>query len=363
MGFFDLQDCTAVMPFALWLQEKFDLRKSRWKYLRYRFAISCMCIVVIVPKIFLGYRDDIRLVLRGISELIFQANIALKVVIFVWNQDHFEQMLALLRKWFEKTFSNGYDSEPNKALLRCNRVNDLFAKIYFTYLAVVVNIFNIGPLIHSTFIYLTFDRENSTEPVELTTHMEQEFYGFDIRTNFLHYMGFTACSILAYFSAAYIMAVEAGFIYCSCKSCSQCFKSSSKWELEDIIAMHDDAYRCLELLDKNTTFASMVQVINCVLMWCLMGVYLTYNVNYSAVNVLVLFGLVTFETYARCLLGTEVSQKSFDVYQAVYNFTWHETPVPIQKNLLQVLQRAQKKVGLTMVGFCYSAYVVMKNCL
>lgn len=119
------------------------------------------------------------------------------------------------------------------------------------------------------------------------------FYGLKIRTNFLHYTCFSACSILSYLSASYIMATEAAFYFCSHKCCSQMFTvislrvgglaslsvTSQKDELNDIIAMHVDALQCVKLLDRNTKFSSLVQITNCVLMWCSMGVYLTYVIS------------------------------------------------------------------------------------
>lgn len=103
MRFLDLEDHTAVMPFFLLLVDKLDLRKSRWGNSRFRLAIFCMISIVFVPKMFLGYRDDFRLMLRGVSELIFQVNIALKMLIFVWREGDYEQMLIFLRKWFRKS--------------------------------------------------------------------------------------------------------------------------------------------------------------------------------------------------------------------------------------------------------------------
>ncbi|XP_062551646.1 odorant receptor 4-like [Armigeres subalbatus] len=350
-----------------------------------------MTAVIIVPKIIFGYRDDIGLILRGLSELFFQINIASKMVLFVWRIEKFEQMLVVLRKWFKKTLSSDIDSEESKAFIQCNRTNDRISKKYFIRLFTIASLFSVTPYMFSTFVYMTFDRENSTEPIEFLTQMEQEFYGLSIRTNFLHYSIFSLCSTLVYYSGAYTIFAEASSYYCSNKCCSQMFsvislriaklasvkKSEQKDELNDIVAMHVDALKCVKLLDENSMFASLMQVSNCLLIWSSMGIYLTYNFGYGALNLLMLFSIVTVETYVRCLLGEELSQKSFDVQQAVYDFPWYEAPVSIRKSLLRMMQRAQTQVGVTVGGYCfldielfgsvtqksYSTYVVMKNCL
>ncbi|XP_065075858.1 odorant receptor 67a-like [Ochlerotatus camptorhynchus] len=117
--------------------------------------------------------------------------------------------------------------------------------------------------------------------------------------------------------------------------------------------MHDDVLRCVELLNETRNFPLLVQIVNCVLMWCMMAVYLTMNFNGDAVNILVLFIVLTIETYGVCVLGSELSQKNVDLQRAIYDFPWYNVPVDMQKSLLQMLQRAQQPVGITAAGFCY----------
>lgn len=77
-------------------------------------------------------------------------------------------------KYRFKAFEDDVVSKQSMVLARCNRVNDLITKGYFTYCAVVVNFYIISPLIQSTLRYLQHKQNNNTEPIELITQMEQE---------------------------------------------------------------------------------------------------------------------------------------------------------------------------------------------
>ncbi|XP_062541946.1 uncharacterized protein LOC134209944 [Armigeres subalbatus] len=391
MAFFDTDDITAVMPFTLWMLKILGVRGSRSDFRRYQFVVFWICFVTVGPKTFLGYRDDVDLIIRGVAEWILESIIVIKVVIIGWNRNEFEQMLVLMRTWFKKTFASSYISDEATLLAECNRAIDLFAKGYFTYCMIMVSLFNAGPMIQSTLLYLNYDQNNSSRP-EFKTHMEQEFYWLDIRTNFVHYTIYSVCAMVSYLLSSYLCAVEAVYVYSCCKCCSHMFdviairlksmastKSTDQLsgELADIIKMHVDTFRCVQHLNDICLFAFAIQIFSCVLIWCSMAAYLTRNVDANAVNIVVLFVVITAETCGLCFLGTQLAYKSINVQNSVYDYPWYDAPIAIRRSLLRMLQRAQKRTGITAAGFCfvdferfgslvqtsYSIFIVLKDTL
>ncbi|XP_055600706.1 odorant receptor 49a-like [Uranotaenia lowii] len=251
-------------------------------------------------------------------------------------------------------------------------------------------LYNILPPIRSTLMYLNRDK-NSSEPLSFITHMEQEFYGLDIHSNILHYWFFSTCAMSSYVVSTSSMVVQATLLYSACNNCYSLFKvvairlkglsalapEAVQYELGDIVSMHVDALRCIELLEKIVNLSALVQVICCSLTWCLMAVYLTNNLDETAINVTMCFAVATFDTVGMSILGEQLARSSTVVTDAICNFLWYEADLNVRRSLLRMLQRAQKPVGFSAAGFyfinierfgkmaqtSYSVYVVMKDSL
>ncbi|XP_061513940.1 odorant receptor 45b [Anopheles gambiae] len=66
-----------------------------------------------------------------------------------------------------------------------------------------------------------------------------------------------------------------------------------------------------------------------------------------------LFLFVSIETFGYCYLGTQLSQESINVGQALYASGWHEYDVQMRKHISFMIMRSQRRVGLTAAKFCF----------
>ncbi|XP_055599931.1 putative odorant receptor 85d [Uranotaenia lowii] len=391
MGFFDLQDDLSVMPFVLWLLECIGLRygQSWWQFLKFVFCMSWMTVVTLIPKIFLGYQDEIRMI-RGISELIFEANIVLKLVLFSGYLREFETLLTIGNRWYRKTKASSSCKEATLLVSKVNKNCDFFSKFYYLYVMGVVLLFIVFPATTSVWIHFN-QPPNINNTNEYIIFMEQEFYWLDIHRNFSHYWIYAPCAMFAYFVSGYAMILADTVMYCSAKCCSNMFKIVSmrieqlqcfdpearQHELGDIVQLHIDALRCMSILEDIISLSVLCQVICCSLIWCSMAVYFVNSFDANIFNVAMLFLVLTCETYGMSILGDQLSEDSNEVTRAVYNYPWYEASLDIQKSLMRMLQRAQKKVGFTAAGFyfisierfavmvksSYSIFIVLKDSL
>lgn len=58
--------------------------------------------LITVPKVVFGYRSRIDLIIRGVSELLFDALIDSRVIIFAFKRTEFERLITILRREFNK---------------------------------------------------------------------------------------------------------------------------------------------------------------------------------------------------------------------------------------------------------------------
>lgn len=98
--FFKLLDPMAVMPFTLRCLSFFGLRDHHpWHF---RLGMFLVLALITVPKIVFGYRNRIDLIIRGVSELLFDGLIDSRVIIFAFKRTEFEQLITILRREFNK---------------------------------------------------------------------------------------------------------------------------------------------------------------------------------------------------------------------------------------------------------------------
>ncbi|XP_058826463.1 uncharacterized protein LOC131686230 [Topomyia yanbarensis] len=391
MKFLVLQDPWAVMPFTLRCLEIVGLRVTRCDYIRFLVGVFWSVAVVVFHKVYFGFRDQIDLQIRGYSELFFEWHQIGRILLFSWKSNEFDKIVQIV----EKVISN-VRSISNKKLhdmvIQTNQQIDRRTKIYTIYTTVAVNLFVLVPLLQTTGVYYMNRHRNETERMEFVTAMELEFLGLNFRENVIHYIIFEIFVVPVHYWTAAIF-VLAGIIMYSAISCSSLIFSlvserlsklhelsgqALRDELSDIIKMHVDGLKSIEHLERIVTLAMLLQVIDCVLIWISMVLYIKNNLSLNAFSVLVLLIVTTAETYALCVLTTQLTYASYAVADTVYNnSSWSTLPVDVQKDLAMMLQRAQKREGVTAAKFCfmdierfggiarasYSMFVVLKDML
>nr|AXY87528.1 odorant receptor 2 [Culex quinquefasciatus] len=389
MRFAPLQDRMAVMPFTLRCLRLFGLRGDRRNRVHFVLALLYRVVVIYVPKLVFGFRDRVDLVIRSISELFFECHIDLNAVLFAVKLDEFEELLCLLRKLYNKVKTLDANSPERMIIEASNLAIDKRSKSYVVYVAIACTIFFWVPVAQTTGIWILSHGSNITDRPEFVTMMELNFYGMDNRKDIVHYVIYAAISGVAHYYAAVYFALSGIVIFGCVKSIAALFDMVSarlaalhelsgrelREELVDLIELHVDGLRCIELLENINNLAMMVQMINCVLIWISMFLSISSHFTPEVVSLMVLLLVTTGETYVLCQLATELSQVSLTITDSIWNSNWIGLPVDVQKGLAMMLQRAQKKAGLTAAKFCfmdierfarvaqssYSVFVILKD--
>ncbi|XP_019554837.3 uncharacterized protein LOC109424203 [Aedes albopictus] len=388
MKYFELVEPEAVMPLALRLMETYGLRGGKRKFLQFQVTILWEFLMIVLPKIIFGYRSQ-DLVIRGLSELLFQLHIMIRISIFAWHRFKFEDLVAIIRRIYRKTFSPGADSKLKEIILDFNKMINKQSKGYFLYIMGCVSLFTVAPVVQSVVIFITHQGNNGTDKAEYVTMMEQEFYGLNIRGNFAHYVMYVGLAGLAHYYSASFFAVTGVVMICAVRCTILTFrliivrlsklhelpKEDIRDELREIIDLHVDALRCIQLMEQIANLAMVIQIVDCVLIWISMILYMRNNLGVDAISLMVLFVALTGETYALCDLLTQLTSESLAVTRAIIDCQWYNLPLDVQKALSFILFRAQRNEGITAAKFfymdierfgnvaqtSYSIYVVLKD--
>ncbi|XP_062551645.1 odorant receptor 49b-like [Armigeres subalbatus] len=388
MKYFELLDPQAAIPLGLRLMETYGLRGGEKNFLFFQFTILWETVVIVIPKMFLGYRSQ-DLVIRGLSELLFQLHIMIRICIFAWHRFKFESLVEIVQRVYRKMFSPGGNSTLKSIILEYNKLIHKESRGYFLYIMGCLILFSMSPVVQSVVIFIANQSRNGTEKGEYRTMMEQEFYGLDVRGNFKYYGLYAVLGGLAHYSSAALLALFVVIIICGVRSTILLFrliqvrlsklhelpKNEIREELRDIIDLHVDALKCIQLLEQITNLAMAVQMADCVLIWISMVLYLRKNFGVDVVSPLILFVALTAETFFLCNLMTELTSESFAVIRAIIDCEWYTLPLDVQRSLSFVLFRAQRNEGITAAKFffmdierfskvtqsSYSIYVVLKD--
>ncbi|XP_053692345.1 uncharacterized protein LOC128740804 [Sabethes cyaneus] len=365
MTFFDLEEQSAAMPYLLRLLTIVGLRGSYTQQVRFVALVLWAIVTLIIPKMIFGYRGQIDLMIRGLSELVFQIHQTARIVMIYWEIEHLEAIVRIVQKMFKNVRAMTLDVEMNDMVDSAN-------------------------LLQTVAVFFLNRNHNATEKIDFLTTMELEFYGLNIRENIVHYAIFEFCVGIVHYWTAAAFALGGIVVYCPIvyitlifrivtmrlKKLSRLSSVALQNELFNIIDLHLEGLKCVEHLERIVTIPMISQLLAFVLILSSMVLYIRNNLDMNAISLLVLLIVVTAETYAICVLTTNLSLESFAVAAAIYNSTdWYKLPVDSQKALSLMLLRAQKREGVTAAKFCfmdierfgkvaqtsYSIYIVMKD--
>ncbi|KAL9708400.1 hypothetical protein quinque_011918 [Culex quinquefasciatus] len=214
------------------------------------------------------------------------------------------------------------------------------------------------------------------------------FYGLLVRTNFLHYHIFVLCSLFAYSVCGYFLLVKVSALLLMIQYSSSTYrlvelrirkmaesKEVTQSELVDIVELHRLAYRCSTLVEQICHLPLALAFLTCILYFCLTLFYLSHNIGFNLVNVMVLFGLTVLETFGYSYLGSKLTEQADEVGAAIYDLPWFEHSVELQRYYRLMLQRVQRPTEITGAKFfvvqlatfgsavqmSYSYYLVLKD--
>ncbi|EDS39719.1 conserved hypothetical protein [Culex quinquefasciatus] len=382
-------NCMAVMPFTLRCVKLFGFRGGLHNRAHFLAALAYRLVVINLPKVAFGLSDQIDVAIRSVSELLFQWHIDIRVVLFAAKVPEFEQLVRILRRVYNKVKTLDSNSSERKLIEDSNRSLDRRSKSYALYVAVAVTIFYWVPVVQTSTIWLRSLGDNSTTRPKYVMMMEMEFYGLDTRGNIWHYLVYASLSSIAHYYSAVYFALAGMVIFSCIKSIAALFELVSaklatlhelsgkalREELAELVELHVDGLRCIKLLEDIHSLVMMAQMVNCVLIWISMILSISTRFTSETTSLLVLLIVMTGETYVLCQLATELSEVSLTITDSIWNSHWIKLPVDVRKGLAMMLQRAQKKEGLTAAKFffmdverfgrvlqtSYSIYVVLKE--
>ncbi|XP_055593537.1 odorant receptor 22c-like [Uranotaenia lowii] len=244
-----------------------------------------------------------------------------------------------------------------------------------------------------------FSAMQTNGSVEFVLPLENQFYWLDIRNNIRHYVIYMSMLTPAVCASACLSTVKGTVLFTiirygatlfelvslKIQALGASFKDGSEddinksnerhQELQQIIKLHQRALEYANLLESTMQHILLSQFVNCMLISCLMMFYISSTYGPNVVNMVILFAVLMVEVFAYCFSGNELSEKAASVANVIYCYPWYREPVQIQKQIRLMIQRSQRKVGITAAKFyfvdivrfgqvvqaSYSYYLILKE--
>ncbi|XP_058817630.1 odorant receptor 63a-like [Topomyia yanbarensis] len=373
-----------VLPVGLTLLHLIGLWGNRRE--RYRFGLlqSCIVVALIGPKAILGSGQvGFDSMARNLAEMIFLAENCISIVIFVYRRKSFEQLIKVLERFLHRDWPLPLRQE----IELFNRRMHIFGLLYVVYICFMLIMYLSAPIV-STIVKMCF--MDKAERGDFLLVMEVQFYWLDIRRNILHYTIYMIFCCPASACSAYQSTIKGAVFLVIIQYGSKLFDLVAKRiaameqlvnpnerrdELRKIIELHNLALKYLEHLETTVSLILINQTMNCILIWCLLMIYISTNFGPNAANVILLFVVLFGEMVVYCINGTLLSDKASKVVDAMYGYPWYQESVEMQKGAILVIQRAQRKSGITAAKFyfvnvarlgsmmqaTYSYYLILKD--
>uniref|UniRef100_A0A1S4JAL4 Odorant receptor n=1 Tax=Culex quinquefasciatus TaxID=7176 RepID=A0A1S4JAL4_CULQU len=330
-----------VMPFSLRFLELVGLWGPRGQLYRFYLPVTFATMVILFPKAVLGIgSSDVTAICKGIAEFVFELAIFVNVTI-----------IAVKRKSLESVIQG-------------------LGEIFY----------------------------------------EREFYGLHIRKNFTHYHIFVAFSIAAYCICAFLELIKIATTCFIIKYSSLTYRLIATMikklpnndkdmqttvdveKLKEIVELHRKAYK----LHDGDEIPVALEFLTCVMFWCLNMIYTSnvdtlmhlktlqlltnfyfQKVDLNLVRVLIIFCLSLVQTLGFSYLGSELAEEAAAVGQAIFDLSWYEHPVGLQRCYRLIIQRTQRPTGITgaklffvhrttfasVMQMSYSYYLVLNDVL
>ncbi|XP_053667120.1 odorant receptor 33b-like [Anopheles marshallii] len=342
------------MPLVLRLLQVigvWDDHQYRYKYI---LVFVAYCFGIVIPKVCFGF-PTLEASIRGYAELILETNVFAGMLMFYLRYEYFEQFVVELRSFVSKAYC-------------------------------------IAPLWSNYSGYMTAmaDGNNGTT-FEFSLYLEQDFYWLNTRTSVL---GYSICTVFMFplmYLCAYTGTVKTVTVFNTIKYCQSVLRivvmkleymktfpdvRHQSDALSEVRELHQRALRCAELLELVLQPLLLMQFVLCILIWGTMMLYFSVSgINVKFINMFLLFLFVSIETFGYCYLGTQLSQESINVGQALYDCNWSDFDRERKKNIAFMILRTQCQVGLTaakfrlvnmeqfgaMLNMSYSFFVVLKD--
>ncbi|XP_049282792.1 uncharacterized protein LOC125763550 [Anopheles funestus] len=287
MKFFLIDKPPGVPHIALKLLRLVGVSETKSERYRYVPMFVVFIAFIAVPKIILGYPNFASSIL-GLAELFFQTNRFIGVLLLVLYND---TLFELVRQSEYYTKHVLRESSPAaQYLITTDAQLAKITRLYLTALLVPANFYSYSPIISTLWKYYNAHKNETSAP-QFILHMEENFYGLNIRETISHYLIFGAVMVPTSFLCALVGTAKLVSILSLIKYCTIYFQlvtlklqemaqkqSFAARELKSVVRMHRDALHCADLLTTLTAPIMLLQLVLCILVWSSMLFYFTVSV-------------------------------------------------------------------------------------
>ncbi|XP_055644474.1 odorant receptor 67c-like [Toxorhynchites rutilus septentrionalis] len=340
---------------GLW--KDYESQKPHWRAF---FILACLIFCFILPSsvyIILS-PESFTTILKAILELfsitLFALRIGVHIVYSSMYQKCFDNVQSVLSE-----FVDSPNKEIQQKIEHLRKSADYLIRFYVSAVMVQGIIYGIIPMLVTSFRYLT-----NSETLKLpATMIEANFVFFDQKSHFaiwlpvimtlttVQYMmvaAFTANECLGWNLLHHVSCLF-HIIGMEISQLDGCVDAGVyRRKLAVIVKNHDVCYRSARLLEQIFSPVMALLYCACIIQTC----YIMFVI--SATDDLMLIGImvyvlqyIVFLLFAFSMLGSELTEASSSITNAIYNTKWYERAAPEQRLVLIIQRRSQKMVTIS----------------
>uniref|UniRef100_A0A182KDP9 Uncharacterized protein n=1 Tax=Anopheles christyi TaxID=43041 RepID=A0A182KDP9_9DIPT len=339
----------------------------RFRY-RYIVVFLCYCFGIVIPKVCSRY-PTLEASIRSYVEIIFATNLFGGMLALYLRHDYFQPLIVELRSFTATVLQDTQSTSIRTVLVQLNLRLHKYTLCYCLYMCCVCTLYCIAPLWGN----ITGYRAAMAGGINATTfefnlYLEQDFYWLDNRTSLLGYCVFTVLMFPLIYLCGCTGTVKQVAVFNIIKYCQSVLRvvvlklehlkklpdvREQSDGMSEVRQLHQRALCCAERLELMLQPLLLMQFVLCIMSWCTMMLYFAVSDdNVKFINMFLLFLFVSIETIGYCYLGSQLSQESVNVGQALYDSSWSDFDAPMRKNICFMIMRSQRRVELTAAKFC-----------
>uniref|UniRef100_A0A6E8VXS4 Odorant receptor n=1 Tax=Anopheles coluzzii TaxID=1518534 RepID=A0A6E8VXS4_ANOCL len=340
--------CRLLKLFGLGRDERFKLV----------YWLQCVAYLAfsIVPRLLVEIEDMVAL-MRLIAELVFVVYLCLQIMALYCRRRQLYRLVDMLQQCIDIPYSEQIESFLIRSNVKINQSSAAYARFF---MCVYVLYCTMSPLA-SGFVYIRNQRN--------ATGVQEDLYDLDIRYNPLHYSIYAGLIFVLSAISSLSLCTKDVIDIAAIKTVTLVFgivtmqirdlhEQITQERLNRVIKSHRNALSCATQLEQALNLSVLFQFASCSAIWCLMLFYiLLMGLDSRVLSVVLLLVIVSIETYAYCMLGSQLTTQGEDLLMALQQLSWYDQPVPIQRQILLMIRRSQTPLILR-AGKLFSANVV-----
>uniref|UniRef100_A0ABK8FS74 Odorant receptor n=2 Tax=Anopheles gambiae TaxID=7165 RepID=A0ABK8FS74_ANOGA len=348
--------CRLLKLFGLGRDERFKLV----------YWLQCVAYLAfsIVPRLLVEIEDMVAL-MRLIAELVFVVYLCLQIMALYCRRRQLYRLVDMLQQCIDIPYSEQIESFLIRSNVKINQSSAAYARFF---MCVYVLYCTMSPLA-SGFVYIRNQRNATGVQEEFIITTEMNLYDLDIRYNPLHYSIYAGLIFVLSAISSLSLCTKDVIDIAAIKTVTLVFgivtmqirdlhEQITQERLNRVIKSHSNALSCATQLEQALNLSVLFQFASCSAIWCLMLFYiLLMGLDSRVLSVVLLLVIVSIETYAYCMLGSQLTTQGEDLLMALQQLSWYDQPVPIQRQILLMIRRSQTPLILR-AGKLFSANVV-----